>query len=212
MSQLISTAVWVITFIIGLSVVAVFLSMFRRAKPTKEVLFCRPRDRRGERLFITRETDRSLICGKSNPIHRFIKVSQGYTFTEGGRTIIRFFGIEGTAYTGGLSNPSPQKLPLRDYLRALWGDKFYEKIPEKQREAVENDVVGVTVEPVQINEEEYNLPTLTSDDINDESDAVILERLARESSGSVRREIYQLIVGILIGAGMVFFALRMGWV
>jgi len=47
------------------------LLMTRR--PIKEVMFLRPRDRRGKRMRVTRETDRSAFCERENPPHRFIK-------------------------------------------------------------------------------------------------------------------------------------------
>jgi len=162
-------------------------------------------------MIITRETDRSIVCGRTNPIHRFIKVGPGYVFNEGGKAVTRFWGIEGTAYTGVLAGDKPVKLTIPEYLRMVWGKRFYESVPPKQREALEKDKMGVIIEPVPIQEEKYGFPTLTSEDIDDEADAVILSRIAKATTISTKREFYQLMIGIIIGVGLAALMLRLGW-
>lgn len=182
-----------------------------RAKPQREVQFLRPRDRRGERLVITKETDRSIACERSNPVHRFVKMGAAYTFREGGRMITRFWGIEGTAYTGVLEDLKEVKLSISDFLKSLWGDEFYDKMPDEQKKIVEEDNIGVTITPVPIVEEEWGLPTLTSDDVNDEGDSIVLERIANVMKPSGKRELYQMMIGAGLGFGLAAILLRMGY-
>lgn len=202
------------TGILALVIVAAgFILVFRflsRAKPTREVLFLRPRDRRGERLVITQETDLSVACERSNPVHRFIKAGAGYTFKEGGRMVTRFWGIEGTAYTGVLQNARDIKMSISVFLRELWGDRFYDRMPTEQKKQVEEHKIGVTIAPVPIIEEEYGLPTLTSDDVNDEGDAVVLQRISNVMKPSGKRELYQMMIGAGLGFGAAAILLRMG--
>jgi len=141
---------------------------FAKGKPRKEVMFLRPRDKRGERMLVTRETDISLVCDRTVPVHRFIKAGPGYTFDEGGKPVTRFFGVEGTAYTTVFAGDEELKVPVPDFLKAAWGKKVYNALPKKLKDRIEKDRFGVTIEPTKIEEEKYGLPTLTADDINDE--------------------------------------------
>ncbi len=182
-----------------------------KGRPIKEVLFLRPRDRRGEAMTVTKETDRSLVCGKTDPIHRFIKVGPGYVFAEAGKAITRFWGIEGTAYTADL-NTGKNEGSIPEFLKSVWSKKFYDKLPEERKKAIETDKIGVIVDPIPIKEEEYGFPTLTSDDINDEGDAVVLDRISRGiDKGNTKREFYQLLTGVIMGMGIMAMLTQLGW-
>jgi len=187
------------------------LRMFLKAKPRKEVLFLRPRDRRGETLLVTRETDRSIFCERATPIHRFIKLGPAYEFHEGGRLVTRFLGVEGTAYTADISNPlnpKPLNLSLAEVLQDF---SWYKKLPEKFKNQVEKQKIGLVVNVEQPKADEHGLPNLTSDDVNAESDSIVLERLAQGTRiSTVKREFYQLMVGIGLGMGIVLLLLRLG--
>jgi len=179
-------------------------------RPIKEVMFLRPRDRRGKRMRVTRETDRSAFCERENPTHRFIKLGPAYEFQEGGRLVTRFFGVEGSAYTADLSGPNPN--PLRLTLGEILSEyDWYRKLPQRIRDEVEKAKFGVVVDVKAIDPDEYGLPRWTSDDVHDEADAVILRRLAAGSQVStVKREFYQLMVGIGLGMLAALLVLRWG--
>ena len=101
----------------GTAVLILLLFMFtNKSKVTKEVMFMRPRDKRGEKMNITRETDRSILCEQTNPVHRFIKIGPAWTFKDGGHTSYRFLGIEGSAYTAMLKEAATIKLTVREDL------------------------------------------------------------------------------------------------
>jgi len=200
----------------GIALVIVALSAFialkflQTRKPIKQVLFLRPRDRRGETLLVTRETDRSVWCERANPIHRFIKFGPAYEFHENGRLVTRFLGIEGSAYTADLSTPNPK--PLKKTLAEILEDfPWYQKLPQKFKDQVEKTKYGIVVDADKIEERKYGLPKLTSDDVNDEADAVILQRIAQGTKVSTaKREFYQLMVGIGLGIGIALMLIRWG--
>jgi len=207
MNGLFTSPTGIIALIVTAAILGWGLKLILQARPRKEVLFLRPRDRRGEVLEVTRETDRSLICEKSNPLHRFIKTSPGYTFVDRGKAVTRFWGIEGTVYTAIVKGGKEIKMELTDFLRDAWG-KAYDKMPEKMKQAIKN--VGVLVEPVPITPQEYGLPTLSSDEINDEADAIMLSRLAHVAKPETRREFYQMLIGIGLGVGLALVLIRWG--
>lgn len=168
----------------GTGAVIIFLYMLTsKNKTTKEVMFLRPRDKRGEKMNITKETDRSVLCEQTNPVHRFIKIGPAWTFKDGGRTSHRFFGIEGSAYTAIIKDAQNVKQTIQEYLKVLWGDKIYAALPQKMKDVVEKDQIGITIEPAKIDPDEYGLDVLSPDDVNDEGDATILNRLAKFGQG-----------------------------
>lgn len=185
-------------------------------KPTKKVELLRPRDSRGKPLKVVMETDIGLVCRKTGGvIHRFIKKGRGWTFNEMGRMTTKFFGIEGSAYTSLIEDgPITTKTSLIDHLKVLWGDQFgkiYNALPDAQRQAIETDVIGVTVELMKVDAEKEGLPTLTSDDIYDEDDNVMLRRFAQSTT---KKKFGESIMGdvfkVLVGALMMYFLIQRG--
>lgn len=177
-------------------VVAYFVSSKIRA--TKDVLLLRPRDRRGVTLRVARETDRGLICHKyRGPIWRFIKTGPGWSFLEDSRRGTKFIGIEGTAYTSSIQGGSTEEISVKDYLRLLWGDDEYAKIPEPLKKTVEDDKIGVTVEPQQF--DIADLPQYTSEDMHNEEDTVIMGKLAKAHQTSTTKDFFMVAVGAGLG-------------
>lgn len=191
---------------IGITMLLVVVLLFAlgKGKSRKEVMFLRPRDKRGERLDVTRETDRSVLCEKSDPVHRFIKVGSSFVFKDAGKTVIRFFGIEGSAYTALLkTDVEPVKKSIEDYLIGIWGKADFEKLPPRMREAAKDDKIGVIIEPIKVNAEELGLDILSSDDVNDESDATVLARLSKMGTvENFKSKLLGNIVWMILGMGI----------
>lgn len=182
-------------------------------KPTKKVELLRPRDRRGQTLSVSRETDLALECKKSKGvIYRFIKAGPSWVFNQSGKMVTKFFGMEGTAYTGMMKGNAMVNVPVKEYLEFLWGDKFYNAIPDDQKRKVETDVWGITVEIGKIKEEDYDLTTLTAADIDDEGDTSVLRRIAKAAEPSKKGQFYQFLVGTLLGGSLVFFLMTQGYI
>ena len=183
-----------------------------KAPQKNEVLFLRPRDKRGERLSVTRETDRSVLCEKSDPIHRFIKVGSSWNFKEGSKNIIRFFGIEGSAYTPIIKDEEEIQLTIPEFLKSLWTDRVYNALPKKLRKALEDDELGVIIDPVEITAEDYGLTKLSSDDVNDEGDAIVLNRLANQGyRENIKQKLLGNLIWLLLGVGIAGILSNFGW-
>lgn len=193
----------VLAVAVTVMLVFVLIHLSGKTKVTKEVMFFRPRDKRGEKFEITRETDRSVLCEKSDPVHRFIKIGASFVFKDGGRTSVRFLGIEGSAYTAIIKGREKFVLSTVDFLKSLWGDKVYNALPTRMRDAIEKDKIGITIEPTKINPEEHGLDKLSSDDVNDEGDAVVLNRLAKQGlAENAKQKLLGNLVWLGLGAGI----------
>jgi len=182
-------------------------------RPIKVVELLRPRDSRGMTLKVVKETDLGLTCKKAGGVvYRFIKRGRGWTFNKGGRMMTKFFGVEGTAYTGVAKGNVIEQVPVAAYLEELWGKEFYEKIPEKQKKAVERDVVGVTIEVGKIDAEREGLPPLTANDLNDEGDSFVLEKIAQSArTATLRKNLAGNLIWLALGALLMFMATAKGW-
>lgn len=202
----------VLAIAVTLMMVVGLIWLSGKTKARKEVMFLRPRDKRGEKLDITRETDRSILCEKSDPVHRFIKIGSAFVFRDGGKTVTRFIGIEGSAYTAELNKDEQNvKLSVDEHLKSLWGEKIYSALPQKLKDAAERDKIGITIEPVRINAEEKGLESLSSDEVNDEGDATVLNRLAKYgATTSVKEKLLQNLIWFFLGIGFAAILARMG--
>jgi len=181
-------------------------------KPEKRVELLRPRDSRGRVLPVVEETDLGLTCKKTGGVtHRFIKAGRGWTFNVRGKMITKFFGMEGRAYTGIIKGDEIVNVSIAEFLKWTWGPKFYEAIPEQQRQSVETDVQGITVEVQRVNEDEFGLPTLRSDDVHDEDESVMIRRFAKGAQESKPGSYINYVATGLIGALIMYMAVSQGW-
>lgn len=192
-----------------------FTMLAGKGKVKKSVTFLRPRDKRGEKLEITKETDRSLWCEKSDPPHRFVKVGSSFIVKNRSRSNIEFYGIEGSAYTAEVEvkeGKEPIKMTVPEYLKELFGEKIYEALPDKLITLIEKAKWGITIEPVRVDVDEKDLPNLSSDDVNDEGDAVVLNRLAKYgSTENLKQKFLGNLVWAFVGFGIAMFLVNLGW-
>lgn len=133
-------------------VIGILFGLLFKPKAKNHVTKLIPRDHRFIDFNIIKETAVSLICEikKGFPPQRFFKLRSGWTGQVGRflkRTVTKYFGIEGTAYTWKIE--SGEDIPLgtlSDSLKVVWGEPFYNQVPAKQRELVEESKIGVTVD------------------------------------------------------------------
>ena len=188
------------------AVVLVIPIMVMRYKPVKKVELLRPRDRRGQTLTVNRETDLGVECKRSGGfIYRFIKAGPSWVFNQGGRQITKFFGIEATAYTGIPKGDDIDRVSIAEFLKLTWGEKFYNAIPKKQKDAVEQDRVGLTLEIEKIDEEKFDLQSLSSADLDDEGDSLVLAKIAKGAVPSKKSQLWNFIIGAVLGAAVMLF-------
>lgn len=181
-------------------------------RPEKRVELLRPRDSRGKVLTVIQETDIGLTCkGVKGVVHRFIKAGRGWTFNVNGKMITKFFGIEGSAYTGLIRGDDIVRVSVPEFLKHTWGPKFYDAIPTQQKQAIETDVEGITIEALRIDEEEAQLPRLRSADVFDEDESIMIRRFAKgvQEKGPVSFVNYVISTGV--GALLMYMAIGQGW-
>lgn len=201
----------IILILISIVCVAVVIYLLMSKKPKKEVLLLRPRDRRGKALNVSQETEIGLFCkGTKNVTYRFFKFGPSWIFNKGGRMITRFFGIEGTAYTGIVRDGVEVNVSVKDFLEFLWSPEFYAGIPQQQRTKVETDVIGITIHVDEVPEDE-DLPKLTASDINDENENVVLGKLTPKQKGSTGDTLMKTIMAFLLGAFLMYFIRGQGY-
>jgi hypothetical protein len=217
--------------VLGVAAVAavgfvVYLSQSGVSKIRKTVTFLMPGERRGVELKVTKETDFGLYTKKTEGVtRRFIKLARGYTIRRGGSNNITFFGLEGTIFTAAPGKIT-MKRSLSETLKFLWGEPFYEQIPDPERRIIETGEVGVTIEiepsdlsQVGIDEETESeegrrILRMSSVDVNAETDAQVLETIANANkpTGAKNRELYQMLIGAGLGFGFCLFLHVMGWI
>ena len=203
----------IILIVLSLVCCAIIIYVLAFIKPTKKVLLLRHRDRRGKTLNVTQETEIGLLCKAIKGVtYRFFKFGPSFVFQEGGHMVTRFFGVEGTAYTGVARSTGEENISVKDFLIFLWGEPFYKGIPLVQRQKVEEDRVGITIEIDKVDEEENGLPTLTASDINDENEAIVLGKLTPKQKGSTSDSVIKTITTFLLGAAVMYFAVTKGYI
>jgi len=192
----------------AVAAIAAYL-VIQSAQQARIVELLRPRDNRIKILQVDNETDLGLRCKPSEgSVHVFIKAGRSWV-VEGRRRLIKFFGAETTAYTTVIKDSVEQKVSFTEYLRLLWGDKFFDSVPEKQQKLLQDSVFGITVEPTRINAAEHDLDALTSDDVDNQSDNIILKKIAKDQ-GSKTSPLYTGGLGAIIGALVMYFLMTRG--
>ena len=215
--------------IIGIGSVAavgtvIWLFRTNAGKIRKTVTFLMPGERRGIELRVTKETDYGIYTKKAEGVtRRFIKLARGYNIKRGSNNYTTFFGLEGTIFTAAPGKVSMRR-NLAETLKFLWGDAFYEQIPEPERKIVETGSVGVTVEvdPSDLaqlgisedeeSEESKKILRMSSVDVNAETDAQVLETIANANKPKAanNRELYQMLIGMGLGFGLCLFLASQG--
>jgi len=213
--------------------IGVLIGLLFKPKAKDQVMKIIPRDRRFIDFNITKETAFSVYCEpkKGYPLQKFIKFSPGYTgkvgrFLKRART--RFIGKEGTAYTWRAikgekielkKNPSGTLLlkgailigKLSDALRGVWGEEFYDTVPESERVKLEESKVNVTVELGEGYTPE-GFPEITEEQIFDEEDQKGAETFWKGKKMSEKGEWTKDIFLLLAGAGLMAIASKLlGW-
>ena len=182
--------------------------------PIKEVLHLRFRDMRGAQLRIDVETDLGVVCKKVKGVtNRYIKRGSSFVFNIGGRMVTRFIGVEGTAYTAyAVSGDDITDVSIPQYLQFVWSPEWYATIPQKQRSMIETDVIGMTITPKKVNTKDEELPALTTNEINDEDDARMLQKFVEGSMPKTAADMYKTIITLALGAFFMYFVIKQGYI
>jgi len=189
--------------------IGVLVGVFLRPWVGNMVMKIIPSENRFEDYDIQEETAISLICKikKGFPPHRFLKCWPGYTGIAGKilkKPVTRFFGREGTAYTWHIKDQVEQKIgSLAKTIQHLWGEDFYDSIPEKQKKDLEESKIGVTVK---LDSEDPLTPkgmrTVSEENIKQDEDMQASKTFWKGKKITERGALINLILGIGTGFGI----------
>lgn len=171
-------------------------------------------------LDIDEETAVSIECKdkKGMPPQRFYKWRPAYTGIMGKfvkKPVTRFFGKEGTAYTWGMgaeeegkaTDPKDPKTfkpmgKLCDAIKTLWGNAFYDEIPEKQKELLEKSQIQFTVQLDQGPLTPSGYKVVSEEDIKAEEDRKAAETFWQGKKTIEKGQWIQWIFILLAGFGI----------
>ncbi len=198
---------WILIIISVL--VGILLGIFLRPLVGNSIMKVIPSENRFVDFDIEEETAISIYCkGKKGfPPHRFIKCWPGYIGVVGRflkKPITRFFGREGTAYTWHIKNNLEIKIgSLAKAVKHLWGEDFYDTIPEKQREDLEASKISVTVK---LDSEDALTPAgmrvVSEENIKQDEDIQASKTFWKGKKLTDRGALINLILGIGTGFGI----------
>jgi hypothetical protein len=191
--------------------VGVILGLLFRPRIGNMVLKLLVKEHRFYELPIEEETAVSVECSpqKGLPAHRFLKYAPGYNgvvgkFVRRMRTL--FLGKEGTAYTWHLEGDKKVESTLTATLLTLWGKKFYDLIPDEQKQKVEEAKINVTVDLESgLTPEGYR--PITEEDIHTEEDRKAAETFWEGKKRLDSGQWLKIILPGLAGFGLAFVVL-----
>jgi hypothetical protein len=189
--------------------VGILVGIFLRPLVGNTIMKIIPSENRFVDFDIEEETAISIYCKnkKGIPPHRFIKCWPGYIGVVGRflkKPITRFIGREGTAYTWHIKDQKEEKIgSLAKTVKHLWGEEFYETIPEKQKKDLEESMIGVTVK---LESEDALTPagmrTVSEENIKQDDDIQASKTFWKGKKITDRGAWINLILGIGTGFGI----------
>ena len=235
--------------IFSVVIVGIVFLLIKRMRPSREVLFFRERDRRGQTLGVTSETATSLVCkSKKKGTKRFFKWGGAYIFNQAGKMVTRFLAKEGTAYTYKPQSTEKVKNPgnipvstvetvqcvhcgeefeydlpivqikdfigerlgsLKDALENIWGKKFYDELPPKLQEKIEENQILVTVE-LESGLTPQGYSPISEEEINEEADREAAKIFGKGLGATVKAQLYQGMLWMALGVAITFIAYNIG--
>jgi hypothetical protein len=161
--------------LIAFLLIGVIVGLWLRPWYGNEVIKLIPRDHRFIDFPVAEETSVSIECNEKRgyPTQRFYKHHPGFTGIVGRflkKPITRYLGREGTAYTWKVNEGEVEvQGGLAQAIKTICGEDFWDQIPDKQQELLQESRMGVTVglDEAPIPE---NLRVVSEEDIQAEED------------------------------------------
>ena len=210
------TNIFNIVMLLIFVLVGVLVGLVLKPKAKDQVMKIMLRDRRFIDFNVAQENAFSVECEpmKGYPPQRFVKLRPGFTGRVGKflrKAITRYIGIEGTAYTQLIESGPKQLGSLADALRGLWGENFYNEVPESKRQELEESKIMVTIDiNPEFNPEDF--PEISEEDIFDEQDRKGAETYWEGKKQSEKGAWIQYIFILVAGAGIMAIASKLlGW-
>lgn len=189
--------------------IVVYLYKFSDITSKGMVILLRPRDKRGEFVPIEKEEEFLLKCKSKDGIKRtYVKSGNGWTINKKNY----FLGVEGSGYTSILNKADKSEMPIEEYLKAAWGDVFFKKISETRLNQLKIAPIVVSVEPTKVDIDGSGLPRLSSEDLEDKEDSIVLEKLAKSVEATKpKADLILLALAFGCGAGAILLLKAIGW-
>lgn len=207
-----------IVMIILFLVIGVLAGLLLKPPAKNQVTKIIERDRRFIDFNINEESAFSLSCDpkKGYPPQRFLKLNAGYTGKVGRfikRTITKFFGKEGTAYTWTFEAGAQKKIgSLSKALKGLWGNDYWnlfaENEPEKANQ-LEESKINVTVE-IEKGFTPESFTSVSEEDIKREEDRAAAQTFWKGKRSEEKREWIDYIFILMAGFGIALALQVMG--
>lgn len=167
-----------------------------------------PREHRFVDFSIQEETAISLDCKekKGYPPHKFLKIGPGFVGKVGRfvkRSSTRWLGKEGTAYTWETENDKYTEIPggLAAALKTVWGEEFYNEIPEAARLQLEENKILVTVD-LSTGLTPAGMRSISEEDIKRETDRKAAENLWEAKKQVQRGQLLNYMIWAVAGFGV----------
>lgn len=189
-------------------IVGILLGVFLRPWAGNQVIKFIPEDHRFVDLDIDEETSISVYCKKKKgmPPHRFLKKSPGYTGIVGRflkKPVTRYLGVEGTAYTWKIDAGSWHRVGnLDEAVRTIWGEKFWNEVPEPMREKLEESRITVTVGLDKAPLTPPGHRSISEEDIKSEEDRKAAETFWQERQRAQRGMYINMLLAGMAGFGV----------
>jgi hypothetical protein len=196
--------------------IGLLIGLLLRPWMGNQVIKFMPGDHRFIDLNIDEETSVSVQCKKVKgmPIQRFFKLHPGFTGIVGRvikKPITRYLGIEGTAYTWQIKSGRWEKLgSLGDALRSLWGEDFFNTVPETQKDKVLESRIQVTVGLDESPLTPEGMRSISEEDIKQEEDRQASKTFWQEHGAQMKGFFINLFLAGGTGFGIALFLMFIG--
>jgi hypothetical protein len=186
--------------------VGILLGIFLRPMMGNRVLKLDPSTHRFLEYNIREESAISIECEekKGTPPQKFFKHHPGFTGIVGRfmkKNVTLFLGRQGTAYTWKLEAGKWVKLgKLSKAIQTLWGQAFYETIPDRQKELLEKSTIEVTVGISEDPLTPKGMKSISEEDIHKEEDRAASKTFWKERGAKDRG----MFINIFLAAGVGF--------
>ena len=177
----------------------------------KEVYLFYPESLRFDEMTVEQEVEVGLTCHEhEGVVYRYQKTGPGWS----GIKKILFLAVSGVPLTAYIAAGEEVKTSMADFLRFIWGDGPYNKLPLELREPIESTAYGatVTVEPVQLTEEqEKSLGSVTAYQILRQHIINIFKDFAAAEPTKDAGEIWMnRLLWLGLGAFIMYFGIKQG--
>jgi len=191
-----------------LAVGAIFLG-FRyfktMSKHQHEVLYFAEMEKTGLQLKVLSDSPRMLKTEKNM---RFLRNRVAYNFKVGKRTITRYLGKRGTAYTFSLEGGKVKKIgSIYDAVVLLWGQDKVDKIKTEELKLLKDSQIFITVDLEKgITPEGYH--PMSESDINTEANISMANLIGKAIRDELASSDFIKVLGLLGAGGCLIFLLE----